>query len=423
MPFLQPLIKDIGHFKSGWQGPTGSGKTTTAALVAIGIHRHFKLTTPVAFYDSERGSGFVHDLFKYAKIEIVGVRSRSFKDLQKFMEETIREKIDIDIIDSVTHPWRELTEAYKDRRKRTFIDVRDWGPIKSEWHRGFTMPYVNSKMHILMCGRLANVFEDVEEDEDENVKKKFKAVKVGTKMATEGETGYEPNFLVQMDRVLKQEGGRYARIATVIKDRSFRLDGTEHEFEMPMKKDGTPDLERLVEENDPFKFVFPHIESLDPAAGLVAVGVSLSNSQEMFNTEGQNQWARDEQERELLLGNIETLLHKYFPTRDKLSLKAKGDIIEGVSWALGQRVRNWEFIQKKFKLDLVKVFYSAVDLMLTPDHRKMLDEALQMGLGEKDEILNPDAAPDMVRTVCLDLMDRQAKATGINTETKDDLPF
>lgn len=418
MGLLQPLAKDIGYFKSGWQGTTGSGKTTTAALVAIGLHRHLKLKSPVAFYDSERGSGFVHDLFKLAKIELVGVRSRNFRDLVQFMVETEKESIDIDIIDSITHPWRELLTAYKIKSRRDFIRIQDWGPIKDTWHKGYSMPYVNSKLHILMCGRQANVFEDVVEEENDDGKKNWKAVKVGTKMATEGETGYEPNILIEMEKRMIRDGGAYARIANVIKDRSFRLDGVEVEFEMPMDKNGVPDLNRLVEENKPFQFCYPHIESLDPAAGAVAVGVSTENSTEMFNQEGQTRSVKEDQEKELLLGNVETLLHKYFPSRDKVSLKSKGDILEGATWAMQHRVRNWQYISQKFDLQQVKLFYSLVDALLMPKNRSQLEKALALGV-DKGEIVNPDVGPEAVKDYALELIKIDYTQGG----AKEDLPF
>lgn len=419
MGFLQPLGKDIGFFKSGWQGPTGSGKTTTAALVAIGLHRHLKLTGPVAFYDTERGSGFVHSLFETAGIGLVGVRSRSFKDLTRFMQESEKEQIGIVIIDSITHPWRELMTAYKAKTRLTFIRIQDWGPIKDEWHRGYSMPFVNSKLHIIMCGRQGNVFEDIVEDENEDTgKKTWKAVKVGTKMNVEGETGYEPNLLVEMEKRMLREGGAYARVANVIKDRSFRLDGAECAFGMPMTKDGKPDIKRLIEENQPFQFVYPHVESLDPAAGAVAMGVSNDNSTEIFNTEGQTRRARDIEEKELLLGNVEQLLHKYWPSRDKISMKAKADIIEGSTWAIDRRTRNWGVIQSKFPPELVKVWYSVIDLLVTPVNRDKLEDALAMGLDAKGEnILNADAAPEAVKNLCAEIM----KQVGV--EPGDGLPF
>ena len=418
MGFLQPLEKDIGYLKSGWQGSTGSGKTTTAALVAIGLHRYLKLKSPVAFFDSERGSGFVHDLFKRAKIELVGVRSRSFKDLVTFMRETEKEKIDIDIIDSISHPWREILTAYKLKSGRKFVDIRDWGPIKEEWHRGFTVPYINSKLHILMCGREANVFEDVEDDDDESTKKKWKAIKVGTKMSTEGETGYEPNILVEMAKELIKDGGAYARVANVLKDRSFRLDGARTEFEMPMGKDGLPDITRLIEENKPFQFCFPHIQCLDAAAGAVAVGVSMAPSTEVFDTQGQTNRAREEQEKELLLGNIETLLHKYYPARDKLSLKAKGDIIEGSTAAIGKRTRNWEAV-KQFQLDSIKVLYSVIDELLSPPSKAELQTALKLGVDSKGEIVDADAAAPSIKALCTTLL----KGKPGQQQLVDDLPF
>lgn len=401
MGLLQPLTKDIGYFKSGWQGSTGSGKSTTAALVAIGIHRHLKLTSPVAFYDSERGSGFLKDLFELAKIKMVGVRSRNLIDLSKFMIECEESKIDIAIVDSITHPWRELLDTW--REKRGYIRMDDWGAIKKTWADSYTSRFLNSRMHILMCGREQYVYEDVEDDRaTPDGKKRWKPVKIGTKMATEGETGYEPNFLVELEKRLMNEGASFARYMNVIKDRSFRLDGMEVELKMPMKN-GKPDVVRLVEENVPFEFVKAHIEALDPAAGAVAVGVNVGASSELFNDDGEVKFQRDHQEREILLGNIEALLHKYFPSKDKLSLKAKNDILEATTWAIKRRIRNWDAITKRYKLDEIRVIYSLIDQLLAPGNRSRLEKALESGI-EGGEIHNPDWAPEQVKNLCLELM-------------------
>jgi len=405
---------DVGYLKAGLQGTTAAGKTTTAALIAIGLHRYAKMTSPVAFYDTERGSGFVKELFDRAGIKLVGTRSRSFNSLRQFLSEAEASKIEISIIDSITHPWRELLEAWKKKSRKPFIDMRDWGKIKEEWHNGYSIPYVNNHMHIIMCGRSANVFEDFEDEEateQSGGRKKFKPVKVGTKMATEGETGYEPNLLMEMERVLHKEGGAFDRVATVLKDRSFKLDGRRMAFTMPEKR-GVADVEKLIEVNQPFQFILPHIQSLDLKVGATAKGIRTDDSQALFDNDGDNQWSRDRKEKELLLGNIQSVLTKHWPGLDAASKKAKMDIIEATAWATGTKVRNWDVVEAKFPLAQVKQMYIMTELLLGKSKPKV-EEILKMGIDPKGKVLDAEIAVNELYKFAL----------GFRDKAEDDLPF
>lgn len=385
MSILGELGMDVTHLKSGWQGTTGSGKTTTAALVAIGLYKHLKLKTPVAFYDSERGSGFVHKLFTLSGIKLVGVRSRSFKDLAQFMRDCDG-AVDIAIIDSVTHPWRELLEAYKARTNRNFIRIQDWGPIKEEWQEKFTLPYINSKMHILMCGRQANVFEDVA---DEDNKKAFKAVKTGTKMATEGETGYEPNILIEMEKVLHGEGGAYTRVATVLKDRSFQIDGATTTFNMPLKG-GVANVELLLKANYPFQFLLPHISTLD--VGGTHAGVAKPSSKDTFREDGSTEKSKNRQMAEIALANFTANMEKHWPGQEKIAKKARGDIIESVTAAWGWKTRSWTEVVETFQLDRCSKMVKTLEMACRADNIKRVNDALAEGSDEKGKIIDGHAA-------------------------------
>jgi hypothetical protein len=383
MPFFEKISMDVGYLKSGWQGPTGSGKTTTAALVAIGLYRQLGLKGPVAFFDTERGSGFASLLFDLAGIEVVGKQSRSFKHLVEFMQECDKRKIEIALIDSITHPWRELLAAFKKRTGRMNIRIQDWAPIKEEWQRGFSIPYVNSPMHILMCGRQANVFEDV--GDDDSGKKEWKAVKVGTKMATETETGYEANILIEMDRVMAgHEAGAWGRQATVLKDRSFSLDGATVEFTMPRTEDGTADLKSLIKQNAPYRFIWPHIEALN--LGKAGPGLDKEGSEKLFDDSGRAEYARAKDEAQLLLDDVVEQLKKHWQAETAANRKARADVIEGVTRALGESmpnrdkagVRSWEWIKKTFTPARAKNLYMIVAGLLSSKRLPQVREALEL---------------------------------------------
>ena len=209
------------YLKAGIFGFAGAGKTWTATDIAIGLHEYAKSTKGVLFVDTENGSDFMIPRLKEKGIEVYTDKTRTFADLLKDMD-AAPDVADILIIDSISHFWREMVTAYKGNR--TFLRIQDWGPLKEKWAQ-YTTRYVNSPLHIIMCGRAANVFEDVQEEKDNpNAPKTFKAVRVGTKMSAETETGYEPSLLIEMEKVMLGEGGRYARRANVIKDRYGVID-------------------------------------------------------------------------------------------------------------------------------------------------------------------------------------------------------
>jgi len=232
---------ESAYLKAGLFGWQGSGKTWTACHIALGLHAAIASQKPVCFIDSETGSDFHVARFQHAGVPLLVDKTRSFLTLCQDMKEAEKET-DILIVDSVTHFWQELMTAYKRKKNRSRLFIQDFGPLKDEWAQ-FSERFLNSRLHIILCGRAANVFEDVEEDTDPGEDKRWKAVKTGTKMSAEGNLAYEPSLLIEMERVLLRDGGKYARHAVVIKDRFGVLDGKE--FTDPTFIDFLPHIDRL----------------------------------------------------------------------------------------------------------------------------------------------------------------------------------
>ena len=358
---------------------------------------------PITFYDTERGSGFTAALFRAAGIKAKVVRSRSFKDLLAALKEA-QEISDVFLADSISHPWRELMKSYKKAKRRDFISIRDWGPLKESWHDGWSIPYVNSELHIIMCGRSANVFEDIEEQRGN--KTETKSVKVGTKMSTEGETGYEPNLLIEMRRMLAMDGGVYSHEAAVLKDRSFLLDGCRVEWTMPKDDHGIAQLDVLLAENKPFHFILPHILSLN--LGKAAAGIRNSSSENLF-PEGSHEREKLRSRRAVELAEILAIFEKWWPGQSGKNKKAKADFAEGISIAMGTRCRAWETIKESWTDDQVHTLYHAM-LGITARALRQLEKALKLGPDE-------DAAPEAVADVA-----RQYWEGKFEPKVTDDLP-
>ncbi|GAG21178.1 unnamed protein product, partial [marine sediment metagenome] len=77
MSLFQPVTGAQAFLKAGIYGFEGAGKSMTAALLAIGLHQHAKLTKPVAYFDTETGSDYLRELFELAGIELVAIKTHA----------------------------------------------------------------------------------------------------------------------------------------------------------------------------------------------------------------------------------------------------------------------------------------------------------------------------------------------------------
>src|SRR5882762_8227120 len=315
MNLLQPDQITSAHLKMGILGFQGGGKTKTAGKTAIGLYKYMQskgidcANKPVAFFDTETGSDWLIPDFAQAGVPLVVAKRRSFADLLAVLKEA-EAGASVLIIDSITHPWRELCESYMRKKQRTFLQMDDWGYLKGEhgWAK-FTDLFVNSRLHIIMCGRAGYEFEDYKDD---NGKRQIE--KVGTKMKTEGETGFEPSLLVLMEQVEDLRTGKVKHRATVQKDRSTLLDGEQID-------------------NPDFKDFLPHIERLNLGGDHIGVDIN-GDSQHILKTE-----KRDWQpvQRKIALGEIEEILVRHYPGQAAADKKAKVELLRAHFRRAGQR--------------------------------------------------------------------------------------
>src|SRR5262249_6385673 len=148
--------------------------------------------------------------------------------------------------DSITHPYREMIAAFLKKKNRSFLQIDDWQYLKGDhgWQM-FTNRYLNSNLHIVMCGRAG---DDLEQYTDENGKRQLE--KVGVKMKTESETGFEPSLLIEMKLIEQNSMEKAARKRTfvnraiVVKDRWDQINGDE--IDNPNFSDFLPHIERLA---------------------------------------------------------------------------------------------------------------------------------------------------------------------------------
>ena len=230
---FKPAEITTAKLKMAFMGFQGSGKTYTAASTAIGLvllMRDLRLDDgkkPIAFGDTEKGSDWILPRVQKAGLEMVTAKTRAFSDLLGLVNEAEREA-SVLLIDSLTHFWTELCDTYcarkaEEYRRSTYrLQFQDWAYLKGEW-RKFTDRFVNSNLHIIVCGRAGYEY-DYREDEDTQKKQ---LEKTGIKMKAEGEMGYEPDLLVLMERKMNMSTKVDEHIAHIVKDRSTLLDGQE----------------------------------------------------------------------------------------------------------------------------------------------------------------------------------------------------
>jgi len=305
---------ETGHsfLKAGIMGLAGSGKTYTASNIAIGLvgymqERGVEAKKRVAFVDTENGAAWLTQRFDKAGIDLQVARTRSLTDLRDAIDES-QQTMDVLIIDSITHFWTVFCDEYARRKnRRRGLEFSDWNEVKREWRVNFTDRYLNSPLHIIMCGR-----QGYEYDMETNQAGKKELVKTGVKMKAEGETGFEPSLLIAMEQEQNMEGGELksiSRVATVLKDRSTHLDGKEFR-------------------NPTFKDFLPHIASLAIGGPGVTVDTTRDNAS-LFSDEGSDSaWRHRETQRTIALEEIEAELVRQWPGQDKDAKTAKAEALE-----------------------------------------------------------------------------------------------
>lgn len=345
MSILKKAENKMAYAKVGLYGTAGSGKTRTAANVAIGLHKAIGSTKPIAAFDTEPAFSFVLPLFNAAGIELlVADESRALKDLMTFMDEA--EKVcDICIIDSITHVWRDAQESYlkrvneqrKSRNQRPLLSLefQHWRPIKAKWAE-FTDRFLSSRMHVIVCGRAGTIYEYQDKDDGSGKKE---LISTGTRMATEKELGYEPSLLIEM--IADRHDGKTINVAVVQKDRADKLNGAE----IPM-----PDYAKLQPHFAALNIGGKHFDSMD-----------RRDSQDIFPDADESGWDKEKQLRKVYSEEILELLKKHFPGRADKDVQARMDLLEQFF-----DTRSWTKIEEATKSDVLKSGLEAIRAKLEP---------------------------------------------------------
>ena len=302
MGLFQPATNSAAFLKMGILGFAGSGKTYTAWLIAQGLLKAAEKKgmpyagRPVYFIDTEGGAAYLADEASQQGIELQVAQTRAFSDLVKAVNLAEREA-GVLIIDSITHFWIEFQEAWKAKKNRNRISMQDWGSIKQMWRKQFTEQFLNSQLHIIMCGRAVFEYDNVVDDDGNK-----QIEKSGVKMGAEKELGFEPSLLAMMERHVDPETLKVTRRANILKDRFRAIDG-----------------QSLV--NPTFKSFAPHIGKLNWGGEHKAIDSDRS-SESMIEADKRDERSTD---RAIILELIEGLAKKHLGT-SQADKKTKHDL-------------------------------------------------------------------------------------------------
>src|SRR3954463_9402605 len=95
-------VKQAKFGKISIQGREKSGKTTTAAMMAIYLAQKYHGSKPVAFLSSEPGVDYVLDMFAEEKIEVLADRRSDFIALKQSIPDAIKAGAGTLLIDSAS---------------------------------------------------------------------------------------------------------------------------------------------------------------------------------------------------------------------------------------------------------------------------------------------------------------------------------
>lgn len=340
------------HAKVGLYGTSGTGKTRTAYEIATGLIKEYKLDKPVVFFDTEKGSDWILPLFEKNGIKCLVKKSRTFSDLLQAVD-IAENKASVMIIDSISHVWRELCESYliqynidrknlllskygekwveKNFKPSLKLEFQHWGQIKPLWGK-FTERYLNSNIHMIVCGRAGDIYEYIE---NENGKKEL--IKSGSKMATEKELSYEPSLLIELQR--KTINNKETLIAIIEKDRADVINGKEFE---------------LVKYED----LKPHFDFINIGKTAKNVDFNKNASNKLFDgatLEPQDEFTVEKRNREIYYEEIMGLLDLKYSGSSAEAKKAKNDIINKVFNTLSKtKLENTSSDILKAGLDKIK---------------------------------------------------------------------
>jgi hypothetical protein len=326
MALLKSLETGHGFLKAGLRGFEKSGKTTTGLFLAIAAKRVLGHKGPIVFLDTEQGSPFAARILReLCDEELVGMRTRIFDEIVKGCREAEQAGAACVVVDSMTHLWEEVKDSYlaqlnrKRSKKIPKLQFQHWADVKRRF-QVFKSWFLNSACHVVICGRSGFTYDFLEMEEGGQKE----LVKTGVRMKSEGELGYEPSLIVDMQRIEPRDGSRISRKAVVLGDRFGVVDGKEKTFEtIPFTTKKNIQKAYAAVEN----FFLPHLRLLKPG-GLPVIEEGESDMG--IGENGMSEYRQEKTDTTILLEEIQGLLVSAHPGQSAREKKVKTDLVQQV---------------------------------------------------------------------------------------------
>lgn len=399
----QPASRKIVPLKIGLFGEQGTGKTTTAALIAAAISKQYHGGAPVWVTDPELGWQFPkRRIFSVEGIEVQQRTIPTFKAMQDDLRAAEKAGACVYAVE-LAKPWMDLLRTVQSRCGDRWGQelVKLWG----DWVNLF----LNSPLHCLALARVSDITEDVQTELGD-----IKRVKVAEGMKAGGQRnnfGYEPHFVGRMTlersprrkkgKVIEDEG-RMIHRCDVLKDRTWALNGLV--FRWRDRSEYKPGEFDAV-----WKAFAPHFAEIQASEGVQLDTAATSN--DLISDDGSSLWIAEQREKERTLEETANVIKLMFGGRDANSEKIRIRIMEQV-W----NVRAWSRVEA-LPIDDIRDGKILLEALLRrfredpPSNEDMLWETLRQA---RKDVSDPSNAENTTLVGVLEESIKNAKAARTN---------
>lgn len=367
MSLFKKATNTAAYAKVGFMGFAGSGKTYTAADFSIGLVQLMRKKNlpggakPIFMIDTEGGASWIKPMIEGAGIEFHTAPTSAFSDLVEAIKVAEKEA-SVLIIDSITAFWVEFCETYKEVKKRKRgLEFQDWAYLKQAWRQKFVNQFLNSSVHIIMCGRAGFEYDHYKDDSG-----KRQIEKSGIKMKSEAETGFEPSLVVLMERETDLETKKVSHVAHVLKDR--RTDGKT--------------LDGKFFKNPNFKNFMPHVEWINLGGDQLAFDSARTSEGIIEKDEKREDNAL---RRQIVVDEIDGLLDRHGLSGTSKEARVQRSELVLKHFKTSSRTE----IEKLMPLDELRICFDAMHMELEGVHSRYF-------VTEPEEV--NDAIPDFAPT-------------------------
>lgn len=210
-------------------GLGGAGKSITATLLAVALSKEQHDGAPITLMDTENIAEFIKPICAVEGVPLFIEPSRSFVDMRDALPRAVDRGCCAFLVDHYDGVHSELVQAQT-------LALGLVGRQKAYHHReelirlwdAWVALYRVTPLHMIFTARQAFLWGDDETPEGDPVK-----VKLATKARGDADANYEPNLLIEMekiesftrDRGSRRKIGQIRHVARIVKDRRMVLNG------------------------------------------------------------------------------------------------------------------------------------------------------------------------------------------------------